>query len=54
MEKLEKYGYNLPTSFMGRIETGEMMEFACEADYNEYVDDYNEDLEKEQQKKSEE
>lgn len=54
MEKLEKYGYNLPTRFMGRIETGEMMEFACEADYNEYVDDYNEDLEKEQQKKSEE
>lgn len=53
MEKLEKYGYNLPTRFMGRIETGEMMEFACEAEYNEYVDDYNEDLEKEQKKPEE-
>lgn len=54
MKKLEKYGYNLPTKYIGRIETGEMEEFACEADYNEYVDDYNEELEKEQQKKSEE
>jgi hypothetical protein len=30
-----------------------MEEFACEADYNEYVDDYNEELENQQKQKEE-